>query len=167
MIGDHYDDEYRRTDQRDDRYARDREQRTETDVSGAWREELRAAHVPLPDGGRAAERGLPTAGDRVRDRDDAGDAELVVLEVLPDTRADEYLIDSVGATAAELNDEYPPWSPVVQAVYVAELELLDGSQDLNEVQAAAEKHEIRSYSFPNARLAPVDRPPEVGGDGRR
>lgn len=85
---------------------------------------------------------------------------LLVVDVTDD-RADEHEIDALGATVAEVNDGYPPWSPVVRVAYPDALN--DGEEpNLDGLRVRARFGEVELYSFPAARLAPVDS--RDGGD---
>lgn len=132
-----------RLDRRSDPAARD--------TSAGWREEYQHAHVALPDGG-VRELETPKPGDRVRDHDDQDD-ELVVVSV-HNIRADEFILSDVDGepTVAEVNEAYPPSAPVAHAVYVDDLDAVDGRQTLAALRDAVDRGVIRSYAFPADRL---------------
>lgn len=124
------------------------------DTSAGWRDEYAHAHVALPDGGV---RELPetlTPGDRVRDRDDHDD-QLVVVAV-HNIRADEFILTDVDGepTVAEVNEQYPTRAPVVHAVYVDDLDAVDGQKTADNIREAVDRGIIRSYAFPAPRLDP-------------
>lgn len=149
---------------RDDPYARARRRhraRERRDASDGWREEYTAQHVPLPDGGEPdaddeIPDSLPQPGRVARDRDDL-EATVLVVETLPDTRADEYRIEATGNTVFEHNPDYPPWSPVVRAVYVDALDALTEWRGLGDLEDFIQEGAVRAYTFPAARLAPKTR----------
>lgn len=154
-----------RTARRNDAYARARRRRRRsrdrTDASGGFREEYRHQAVPLPDGGEPdpddeIPDSLPHPGRVARDRDDM-EATVLVVETLPDTRADEYRIEATGNTVYEHNREYPPWSPVVRAVYVDALDALTEWRGLGDLEDFIQEGAVRAYTFPAARLAPKTR----------
>ncbi|WP_424004841.1 hypothetical protein ACOZ4I_17395 (plasmid) [Haloarcula salina] len=132
--------------------------RTEqTDASADWRTEYAAQAVDTDlraDGGRYA---LPAVGSRVRDRDTDGD-ELLIIDVREGTRADGFVLDEFdGLTVADVNDAYDPGAPVVDAVYIDELEeALGGWRTVEDVKDAVSFGAVGSYSFPADRLAVVD-----------
>jgi len=106
---------------------------------------------PVTDGGRYL---IPNVGSRVVDRDSDGRDELVVTDTHPDTGADRYEIDAIDATVADVNPEYDPAAPVVEAVYAEEVaERLDGWRSVEDLRDAAAFDAINSYSFPVDRLA--------------
>jgi hypothetical protein len=154
---------------RDDPYARARRRRARErhDASGGWELVYRDLAVPIPDGG---EETLPSPGARARDREDSDGGEVFVVETHPSSRADNWHLEALdGDTVFMANQSYPPWSLVVEGVYVAELEAkLDGWRSLADVRDAVSLGAVRKYAFPAARLAPADRPDvttrERGGD---
>lgn len=93
-------------------------------------------------------------GSRVRDRDDEDGEELLVVGV-SDTPAGERTIDAIDATVADVNPEYDPDAPTVEAVYLDELEhALDGGwRSVEDVKDAISFDAVRSYTFPADRLA--------------
>jgi hypothetical protein len=150
----------RRTDRRNDPYARARRRaRERRDASSGWRSEYADQGVAIPDGG---ETPLPTPGSRARDRDADDDVEVFVTRTHPSSRADNWHIPALdGDTVDDVNPDYPPWSSVVEAVYLDELEAtLDNWRGVEDVRDAVSLGALRSYSFPAARLAPADRPEE-------
>lgn len=167
---------HERTDRpRNDAYARDRRhrrrRRAQRDVSGSWRDEYRHAGATLPDGGTPAGDTAPEfePGDRVRDRDGDPDDELLVVAA-HDTRADEYRLEAVDGepTVADVNPGYDPGAAVIGAVYRSGLLDADGWRTLDELRRAVERDDLRAYSFPADRLAPVDDDgPDALGGGRR
>lgn len=147
----HYTPPRRRTDRpRDDPYTRYARCRTRPDPNRPSRQ-LRT------DGGRTDS--LPAPGDRARDLDDRQRGEVIVVETYPDTAARDYPIPECdGKTVAELNQDYPARSPVVEAVYVDELERVAvDSPDVGELRAAVRAEVVAAYSFPAARLSIVER----------
>ena len=60
-------------------------------------------------------------GDRVIDRDAEGTPSPARVVDMPDETAEEYYIDAVGATVADLNDEYPSDSQVASVAFEADL----------------------------------------------
>jgi len=103
------------------------------------------------DGGAA----IPSEGEHVRDRDgDAGDV-LLVIETLPDTRADEHRIPATGQTVAQHNPDYPPWAPVIRAVYRDDLDAVTEWRELDDLRALVEGGQLRAYTFPAPRLTPL------------
>lgn len=161
---------------RRDAYARDRRhrrrRRPQRDVSGSWRDEYRHAGVTLPDGGADGEEPtryvLPDVGTVVRDRDGEPTDELLVV-AMHDTRADEYRLEAVDGepTVADVNPGYDPAAPVVGAVYRDDVPDTDGWRTVDELRRAVARDELRAYSFPADRLAPVDddTPDALGGGG--
>jgi len=145
------------TDRRKDAYADDprRQQTTRRDASAGWRDEyalqgVEDTHDPRADGGRYI---LPTSGSRVRDRDGDEDDELLVVRVHHDTRAADHRIDALDATVADVNPNYDADAPVVEAVYVDELESLGGWRTVEDVRDAVSFDAVKCYSFPADRLA--------------
>lgn len=133
-----------------------------TDASAGWRTEyalqgVDGTHEPRADGGRYI---LPGEGSRVRDRDGDEDDELLVVRVHEDTRAGDHRIDALDATVAGVNPEHDPDAPVVEAVYVDELEELDAWRTVEDVRDAVSFGAINSYPFPADRLAAIS----GGGD---
>lgn len=143
---------------RTDAYTQDphRHRRPRTDASGGWRAEYALqvvddAHEPRADGGRYV---LPTVGSRVRDRDGDDGDELLVVNVDGTTTAADHTIEALDATVADVNPAYDPAAPVVEAVYVEELEAaLDGWRGVEDVKDAISFDAIASYTFPVDRLA--------------
>lgn len=136
-----------------EKHTNDRRIDLKPNASADWRAEYRAQAVDADlraDGGRYI---LPTVGGRVRDRED-GD-ELVVVDTYPGANADKYGIDDLdGVTVADVNDTYDPSAPVVDAVYVEDLEeTLDGWRAVEDVKDAVSFDAITAYSFPADRLA--------------
>lgn len=145
------------TDRSTNRPRTDAYTRTRRDASAGWRDEYALqgvddTHEPRADGGRYI---LPSEGSRVRDRDEEDDEELLVVRVREDTRADDHRIDALDATVADVNPEYDPDAPVVEAVYVDELESLDGRRTVEGVRDAVADGDVGSYSFPADRLAAI------------
>jgi hypothetical protein len=100
---------------------------------------------------------LPTPGDRVRDRDGDDGDELLVVETHPDTTAEDHRIDAIDATVADVNVDHPGDAPVVEAVYVEDLERGDvTSREPRALRADVAADRLRSYTFPSTRLAPVN-----------
>jgi len=107
---------------------------------------------PVTDGGRYI---LPGVGDRVVDREE-GD-ELLVVELHEETGADRYEIGLFGeTTVAEQNPHYDPAAPVVECVYVENVEeTLDGWRSVEDVRDAVAFDAVTAYSFPADRLRGV------------
>ena len=103
---------------------------------------------------------LPEVGAHVFDRESDDDEKLVVINVYPGTRAADYEIPELsGCTVAELNKQYDPEAPVVDAVYVEDVNDTFGrSHTTGQLRSAVSDCSIRSYTFPAPRL--------VGGEGR-
>lgn len=132
-----------------DRHERNRHT-NRTDASGGWRAEYTAQGATIPDGGRYL---LPERGARVGDREAEDNAELVVLEVYPDTTAAGYPIGALdGTTVAEVNPEYDPSAPVIEAVYLDEVTLEDDENALADLRKAVDAGSVTAYSFPVDRL---------------
>jgi hypothetical protein len=146
---------------RSTRRRNDAYEHTRRDASVGWRDEYLFQAVAgdmRADGGRYI---LPSEGSRVRDRDGDEDDELLVVRVHPDTPADDHRIDALDATVADVNPEYDPDAPVVEAVYADELESLDGWRTVADVRDAVAEGAVGGYSFPADRLAAIS-----GGDDR-
>jgi len=112
-------------------------------------EDAQDAREAFTDGGRYI---LPGVGDRVVDREE-GD-ELLVVELHEQTGADRYEIDANGKTVAELNPEYDPAAPVVEAVYADDIaRKLDEWESVDDLKAAVSFGVVSSYSFPADRLS--------------
>jgi hypothetical protein len=100
---------------------------------------------------------LPFPGDRVRDRDGDDSDELLVVRIYPETAAEDYRIDAIDATVADENPDHPSDAPVVEAVYVEDLERGDvTSREPRALRADVAEGRLRAYTFPASRLAPVD-----------
>jgi len=136
---------------------------TDPDASADWRTEYASQGVDAAiatDGG--TETRLPSAGDRVRDRDSDDGDELVVVETHPDTEARDCWLDAIGATVADVNGAYDAAAPVVEAAYVEDVEeRLDGWRSVEDLRDAVSFGALDVYTFPADRLAA--RP----GGGRR
>lgn len=129
----------------------------ETDTVGVQEAQnpmaARTLNAPLPDGGRYL---LPNSGAHVRDRDTDDEHDtLIVVAVHAETAAEDYEIDELdGATVADVNGDYDPGAPVVEAVYVDEAEeQLDGWRSVEDLRDAVSFGTITAYSFPVSRLA--------------
>ena len=97
---------------------------------------------------------LPSAGDRVRDRDSDDGDRLVVVETHPDTEARDCWLDAINATVADVNGAYDAAAPVVEAVYLEDAEdTLDGWRTVEDLRDAVSFDALRCYSFPADRLA--------------
>jgi hypothetical protein len=131
--------------------------RTDTDASAGWRREYYHQHADAAlatDGG--AETRLPTAGDRVRDRDSDDGDELVVVKTHPDTEARDCWLDAIDATVADANGAYDAAAPVVEAAYVSDVEdRLDGWRSVEDLRDAVSFGALSTYTFPADRLAAV------------
>lgn len=141
----------RRTDgRRNDAY-------THETASAGWRAEYQyqdATAQLRADGGTTTR--LPSAGDRVRDRDSDDGDRLVVLETHEDTTAAECWLAAIDATVADVNGAYDPEAPVVEAAYVSDIEdRLDGWRTVEDLRDAVSFDALRCYSFPADRLARV------------
>ena len=131
---------------------------TDADAYAGWREEYAAQGVDpdaiATDGGRVDE--LPAPGDHLRDRESADDAELIVVETNPDTKATDWLIDAIDATVADVNPTYDGAAPVLEAAYVAEIDMsLDRWRSVEELRDAIEEGALQAYAFPADRLETV------------
>ena len=117
-------------------------------------EDAQDAREAFTDGGRYI---LPGVGDRVVDREE-GD-ELLVVELHEQTGADRYEIGLFGdTTVAEQNPHYDPAAPVVEAVYIDDVdETLDGWRSVEDVRDAVAFDAVTAYSFPADRLRGVDK----------
>nr|WP_192960670.1 hypothetical protein [Halorubrum litoreum] len=128
------------------------------DFSAAWKDDVQDERT-VTDGD---ELSVPTAGELVHDRDGEGEDELVVVQAHHDTPAEEYPIDEVGGeTVADLNAFYDAQAPVLEAVYLAEVEaVLDSWDDVDDLRKEVSSGEVSSYAFPADRLA------VSGGEGQ-
>jgi hypothetical protein len=128
---------------------------TDPDASAGWETEYAAQHVDhaiATDGGTTTR--LPSAGDRVRDRDSDGGDELVVVETHPDTEARDCWLDAINATVADVNGAYDAAAPVVEAAYVSDIEdRLDGWRSVEDLRDAVSFGALSLYTFPADRLA--------------
>lgn len=144
----------------DDRTHRPRT--TDPDASAGWRAEYATQGVDpdlRADGGTAYR--LPSKGEVVRDRDSPEDT-LVVLDTHPETAAASHTIDAIDATVAEANPAYDAGAPVVEAVYVADVnDTLEDWFKVGDLRDAVSFGALRSYTFPADRLAEYQ-----GGEGR-
>jgi hypothetical protein len=127
----------------------DRRTDAEPTASADWRTEYAANGAVLPDGGREI---LPNAGSRVADRED-DDAELIVVDVHPDARADSWVIDATGDTVAAHNPGYRPDSAVVEAVYAEDTARLPSWRTVEDLRDAVDDGALTTYTFPVDRLA--------------
>jgi hypothetical protein len=137
------------------------------DSSADWRTEYEDVHVD-PRGHELHSDGgtrfvLPSEGTIVYD--DAGSYgvgdELFILNIHPETSANEVYIDELGQTVASVNDEYADSAPVADCVYLDELVNVLGDWDsVGGVRTAVADGEVRSYTFPVDRLAATR-----GGEG--
>jgi hypothetical protein len=93
---------------------------------------------------------LPNPGVRVTDTDT--EAELIVVAVRPDTRADEWY-DSGRLVSAE-NPDHPPWAPVAEVVDTV---AVDEGQSVDDL---ADHDDL--FSAPVTRLETAN---DSGGDG--
>jgi hypothetical protein len=134
---------------RNDQNHTDRRTDPEPTASADWRTEYAANEAVLPDGGR---RILPTVGGRATDRED-DEAELIVLDVHPDARADSWVIDATGDTVAEHNPGYGADSPVVECVYAEDAARLPSWRTVEDLRDAVDTDTLASYAFPVERLA--------------
>jgi len=127
------------------------------DASAGWRTEYATQHVDAAiatDGGTTTR--LPSAGDRVRDRDSDDGDKLVVVETHPDTEARECWLDAIDATVADVNGAYDAAAPVVEAAYVSDIEdRLDGWRSVEDLRDAVSFGALSTYTFPADRLAAV------------
>ena len=103
---------------------------------------------------------LPKTGAHVFDERSNEERELVVIDVYPGTRAADHKIpEPSGYTVAELNNQYDPGEPVVDAVYIEDINDLFGScWNVKQLRSAVYNDLIRSYAFPAPRL-------KRGGEG--
>jgi len=66
------------------------------------------------------------------------------------------LIDAIDATVAEVNPTYDGAAPVLEAAYVAEIDMsLDRWRSVEELRDAIEDGALRAYAFPADRLETV------------
>lgn len=121
---------------------------TEPTASADWRREYAVNAVPVPDGGREV---LPSVGARVVDAED-GEDELIVLDVHPEARADEWQIRSTDKTVADHNPEYRPDSAVVEAVYADDAARVPSWRTVDDLRDAVETDTLAGYAFPAGRL---------------
>ncbi len=113
-------------------------------------------------------------GQRVRDRRPEEEVELVVLD--PDRGdAAEVEIESLDATVADVNEEYPPDDRVVECVHVEWLDRHVGEWEEWEANifperlaAYAEEWSLplRTYYYPEDRLESVGDPPTEPTSGQ-
>lgn len=100
-----------------------------------------------------------TEGSTVTDREADDDDRLRVVGVYDDT-ADEWRIDQIDATVAEVNPEYPADDRVVACVYREDIIDQHGQgAPVDVVQRSAADGDLRVYTFPRSRLRRGD-----GGD---
>lgn len=100
---------------------------------------------------------LPSPSDRVRDRDGDDGDEVLVVRTHPDTAAEDYRIDAIDATVADENPDHPSDAPAVEAVYIEDLKRGDvTSREPRALRADVAEGQLRAYTFPASRLAPVD-----------
>lgn len=120
------------------------------DFSAHWKDDVQDERT-VPE---RSELSIPTAGEHVRDRDGEGDDELVVTRAHPDTPAENYTVATVDEmTVADLNAFYDPSAPVVEAVYLAEVEaVLDSWDNVEELREEVSSGKVSSYAFPADRL---------------
>jgi hypothetical protein len=96
-----------------------------------------------------------TEGSTVTDRDTEDDDRLRVVGTYED-RADEWVIDDLDATVAELNPEYPPDDRVVACAYLEDVRAEHGQgAPVDVVQRSAAFGDLRTYTFPRSRLRRV------------
>ena len=97
---------------------------------------------------------LPKVGARVFDEQCNEEKELVVINVYPGTRAGDHEIrEHSRHTVAELNRQYDPGEPVVDAVYIEDINDIFGPYwNIRQLRSAAYCGSIRSYAFPASRL---------------
>jgi hypothetical protein len=84
---------------------------------------------------------------------------------VPDTRADEHLVEGTTRTVAEYNDGYPPESRVVQAIYTDDLDARTEWRSTQELRARVDEGDPQAYDFPAARLGPLPRGSGRDSDG--
>lgn len=100
---------------------------------------------------------IPLPGDRVADKeaDENEESTAIVLEVYPDTAAVDYYLPAIGTTVGEVNENYPPESPVVTVGYVSDLNAQVFNWEdipIDELQSVLQANNVRTYDFPVARL---------------
>ncbi|GAA0464500.1 hypothetical protein MUK72_19390 (plasmid) [Halococcus dombrowskii] len=99
-------------------------------------------------------------GQLVRDRESDDDSQMIVLKIR-DISARAYHIDAIDQTVAEANPEYPPHEPVVDVVFVADIEDAVGinweADDILRMDAddQLERADIQRYAYPISRLAEI------------
>jgi hypothetical protein len=104
-------------------------------------------------------------GDRAIDREDRDDAVVVVVFV-HDATAGDYTIEALGETVSAVNPGYSPRDRVIEAVYLTEAEAALGDwANTGQLRDAVAFDGLRSYSFPEARLRPLDDQDGDGGHG--
>jgi|APHM01.1.fsa_nt_gi hypothetical protein len=99
---------------------------------------------------------LPSEGAIVRDdrRKDGLNDELLVMSVHPDTTAADEYIPEIGQTVADVNKPYAADSPVVDVVYLEEVEdTLDGWRSIDDINEAILAGALHTYTFPADRLS--------------
>lgn len=122
-------------------------------------DDTRAGTALRTDGGRPDLE----PGDRAVDREDR-DKAVVVVVFVHDATAGEYTIEALGETVSGVNPGYSPRDRVVEAVYLDEAEAALGEwADTGQLRDAVAFDGVRSYSFPEGRLRPLD-DEEGGGD---
>ena len=137
----------------------ERHRRTKIDASAGWREEYATQHVDTSlraDGGKAYS--IPDEGDTVRDLDARDHGLLIVLNTHPEACAAEFTIDDAGTTVAGVNPGYDDGAPVVEAVYVDDVENTLGSwRSIEDIRDAVSFDVLRVYSFPSDRVVATNR----------
>lgn len=143
----------------DDDTRTHRHRRTESDASAGWREEYATQHVDTSlraDGAKAYT--IPGEGDTIRDLDCGGEDTLIVLDTHPEACAAEFEIDDTGVTVAQLNPAYDDGAPVIEAVYLDDIEdRLEGWRSIEDIRDAVSFDVLRVYSFPADRIVETDR----------
>jgi len=92
-------------------------------------------------------------GERVRDREDAGDAELIVLDRRDRTAAEVTIDTTDRLTVADVNPEYDARDDVVDAVYLEEVEAtLDGCTSVADLPEEEEGEKGKKEEGPAGRL---------------
>lgn len=101
-----------------------------------------------------------TLGQRMHDRE-GDDSELIVTEIRRTSARMKY-VEELGQTVAEANPDYPAHEPVVEAVFVSDVQDALGTNwiddDIFEMSHDDELEPagIKSYIYPVERLAPVE-----------
>lgn len=95
---------------------------------------------------------LPAIGATVVDRD--GGDRLVVVETYPTAEASNWNVPELDATVGDVNPNYDDRAPVVEGVYVDDVNDTVGEwDDVDDLKAAVQDDRLDAYHFPSGRLA--------------